>query len=320
MIVAFLDLLGFSALLQTDTEVALDNIKSLNNVIKTRFNDDRSHPLPECKEGHPNDTDFHNFVEKSSITAFEQMISISDSLILGGTNCDLFIMQLANFVGTVYIRYSEPFKKPFTDIREVLSKKAADMAANGSRQYHKAFPLLFRGGISVGEKIDFFYENHIKDNKLERSSLNVIGLTYLNAVKLESFGKGPHLFCDKSVVDMVNEKTRRILREIDKDKGIYEIVWTIEGLADKEYTDKWKNVTDRINDTMLPSAINLYHYYRKNEHLEVQYKELLKLVCQGIVKYAADECNCAEDAIRLINQKLPERLSIDKSILDDFIF
>lgn len=42
MIVAFLDLLGFSALLQTDTEVALDNIKSLNNVIKTRFNDDRS--------------------------------------------------------------------------------------------------------------------------------------------------------------------------------------------------------------------------------------------------------------------------------------
>ena len=38
----------------------------------------------------------------------------------------------------------------------ILSKKAADMPDNGSRQYHKAFPLLFRGGISVGEKIDFF--------------------------------------------------------------------------------------------------------------------------------------------------------------------
>lgn len=155
MIVAFLDLLGFSALLQTDTEVALDNIKSLNNVIKTRFNDDRSHPLPECKEGHPNDTDFHNFVEKSSITAFEQMISISDSLILGGTNCDLFIMQLANFVGTVYIRYSEPFKKPFTDISKVLTDKVADVLPCGSKRNHNAFPLLFRGGISVGKKIVF---------------------------------------------------------------------------------------------------------------------------------------------------------------------
>ena len=319
MIVAFLDLLGFSALLQTDTEVALDNINSLNNVIKTRFNDDRSHPLSECKERHPNDTDFHNFVEKSSITAFEQMISISDSLILGGTNCDLFIMQLANFVGTVYIRYSEPFKKPFTDISKVLTDKVADVLPCGSKRNHNAFPLLFRGGISVGKKIVFFNQNYIKNGKLQRSLLNVMGLTYLNAVKLESFGKGPHLFCDKSVVDVVNEKTRRILREIDKDKGIYEIVWTIEGLADKEYTDKWKNVTDRINDTMLPSAINLYHYYRKNEHLEVQYKELLKLVCQGIVKYAADECNCAEDAISLINQKLPDGLSINKSILDNFL-
>lgn len=205
----------------------------------------------------------------------------------------------------------------------ILSKKAADMPDNGSRQYHKAFPLLFRGGISVGEKIDFFYENHIKDNKLERSSLNVIGLTYLKAVEFESFGKGPRLFCDKSVVDVVNEKTKRILKEVDKDKGIYEIVWTIEGCEVRGCSndDKWENVIDRINDKMLPSAINLYQYYRKNKNLEVHYKELLKLVCKGIVKYAADECkNCVEKAIRLINQKLSERLSIDKSILDDFIF
>jgi hypothetical protein len=319
MIVAFLDLLGFSELVKTDTKVALDNMNSFNRVIETRFIDNKFHPMSEYEEQCPNYTNFHNFVEKSSITAFEQMISISDSLILGGTNCDLFIMQLANFVATVYIRYSEPFKKPFTDISKVLTDKVADVLPCGSIRNHNAFPLLFRGGISVGKNIVFFDQNHIKSGKLQRSSLNVMGLTYLNAVKLESFGKGPHLFCDKSVVDVVNEKTRRILREIDKDKGIYEIVWTIEGPAGKEYIDKWKNVTDRINDTMLPSAINLYHYYRKNEHLEVQYKELLKLVCQGIVKYAADECNCAEDAIRLINQKLPDRLLINKSILDNFI-
>ncbi len=314
-------MLGFSALLQTDTEVALDNMNSFNNVIKTRFSDNKCHQLSEYKERYPNDPNFHDFVRKSSVTAFEQMISFSDSLVLGGTDYDLFIMQLANFVATAYIEYSEPFRKSFTDISAVLTNKVADGLADGSIRYHKAFPLLFRGGISVGKSIGFFDEYHIKNGELKLSSLNVMGLTYLNAVKLESFGKGPRLFCDKSVVDVVNEKTRRILKEVDKEKGIYEIVWTIEGCEATGYcsTDKWKNVIDRISNKMLPSAVNLYQYYRNNEHLEVQYKELLKLVCEGIVKYAT-ECNRAEDAIRLINQKLSDGLLIDKSILDKFIF
>lgn len=322
MIVAFLDLLGFSDLLQTDTEVALDNMNSFNDVIKTRFIDNKCHPLAEYKERCPNDTNFHNFVEKSSVTAFKQMISFSDSLVLGGTDCDLFIMQLANFVATAYIEYSEPFREPFADISKVLTNKVADVSADGSIRYHKAFPLLFRGGISVGERVCFFDEYHIKNGELQLSSLNVMGLTYLNAVKLESFGKGPRLFCDKSVVDVVNEKTRRILKEVDKEKGIYEIVWTIEGCEATEHlsTHKWSNVMDRINDKMLPAAINLYQHYRENEDLEVQYRELLKLVCEGIVKYAADECNRAEDAIELIYQKLPDRLLNDKSFLDNLIF
>lgn len=322
MIVAFLDLLGFSALLQTNSEVALDNMNSFNNLIKTRFIDNKCYPLSEYKKQDPTDTSFHNFVEKSSVTTFEQMISFSDSLVLGGTDYNLFIMQLANFVATTYINYSEPFRKPFTDINEVSTNKVTEILEDGSIRYHKAFPLLFRGGISVGENVSFFDEYHIKNGNLQQSSLNVMGLTYLNAVKLESSAKGPRLFCDKSVIDVVNAKTRRILKEVDKNKGIYEIVWTIEGCEATGHcsTNKWENVTDRINDKMLPAAINLYKYYRKNEHLEAQYKELLKLVCQGIVKYAADECNCAEEAIRLINQELSNSLLLDKSILDNFIF
>lgn len=321
MIVGFLDLLGFSALLQTDMETALDNMNSFNNLIKTRFNDNEIHPLSKYKKLYPKKNFFHDYTEKSSVTAFEQMICFSDSLVLGGTDCDLFIMQLANFVATVYIRYSEPFRNPFNDINTVLSNKFASAHADGSIQYHKAFPVLFRGGISVGENISFFNEYHIKDSELQCTSLNVVGLPYLNAVKLESSGKGPCLFCDKSVVDAVNEKTRRIMKEVDKEKGIYEIVWTIEGCGPTGCNyNKWGNVEDSINDKMLPSAINLYQHYGKNEYLEDQYKKLIKLVCEGIVKYADDECNRAEDAISLINQKLSGMLLIDKSILDDFIF
>lgn len=113
MIVAFMDLLGFSNLLRNNMEVAIDNLNTFNNVIKTRVIDNKCHPIEEYRENYPNDVKFQQFVEKSSVTSFEQMISFSDSLVLGGTDCNMFIKQLMNFVATVYIEYSEPFQRIF---------------------------------------------------------------------------------------------------------------------------------------------------------------------------------------------------------------
>ncbi|WP_282746534.1 hypothetical protein [Peptostreptococcus stomatis] len=328
MIVAFLDLLGFSELLQTDINIAFSNINLLNNIIETRYNDNKIHPLLEYKEKNPDDMEFLYFVEKSSITSFENVISFSDSLILAGTDYDLFIMQLVNFVASAYSRYSKPFRKPFNNIHEVSTCESIGRA-DGKDESLKAFPILLRGGISIGEDISFFKEYHIHDGNKQRTSLNVIGLAYLKAVKLESFDKGPRLFCDKSVAEAVNENVLKFLREVDKDKGIYEIVWTKEGLdtiareGRYDRIDKWKNVEVVIDEVMLPPAINLYKYYEKKESLKEHYEQLIKLVCRGIVKYAADECNRMEDAIRQVNDKLiknslPDNLLIDKSILDDF--
>lgn len=323
MIVAFLDLLGFSALLQTNIEVALDNMNSFNNIIKTRFIDNKCHPIEEYENNYPGDVDFHDFVKKSSVTGFNQMISFSDSLVLGGTDCNRFILQLANFIATTYINYTEPFKNPFTDINVVETHRSASGNKDGSIRYHKAFPLLFRGGITVGENVGFFNEYHIHNNKLEQTSLNVLGLTYLNAVKLESAGKGPRLFCDKTVVHGVDDEIKKYIKLVDGEKEIYEIVWTIEGCEATGCcsSDKWQNVIDRIYDKMLPSAINLYQYYQSDEVLEPQYKELLNLVCEGIVKYARDECNRATDAIDYINQvfKKKQIQLIDSSLLEGFI-
>ena len=319
LIVAFLDLLGFSALLQANMEVALDNMNSFNNILKTRFIDNKCHPIEEYENNYPGDDNFHNFVKKSSITAFNQMISFSDSLVLGGTDCNLFILQLANFVATAYINYSEPFRKPFTDISTVETRRSATGNRNGSIRYHKAFPLLFRGGISVGENVGFFNEYHIHNNVFEQTSLNVMGLTYLNAVKLEGAGKGPRLFCDKSVVENVNDDVKKMIREVNKENGIYEIIWTIEGCeATGCSSDKWENISNSITDKMLPAAINLYNYYKGNKELESQYRELLILVCTGIIKYAV-ECEKTEDTIALINRKLPTEIQFDSTAIASFI-
>ena len=86
-------------------------------------------------------------------------------------------------------------------------------------------------------------------------------------------------------------------------------------------SNKWSNVINRINDKLLPAAINLYKYYQKDKGLEPQYKELLNLVCVGIVKYAKDECNRENEAIHYINQVFQEKhiQVIDGSLLEDFI-
>ena len=58
---------------------------------------------------------------------------------------------------------------------------------------------------------------------------------------------------------------------------------------------------------MLPAAINYVLYYNSNQKFKEvlpQYKELLKLVCRGIVRYADINCNKAEEALQLINKEL----------------
>ena len=317
---SFFRFIRFSAIVRQNIETALDTMNAFNNAIRTRVIDEKTHPLSEYKEKYPNDTHLHDFVEKSSVTSFEQMISFSDSLVLGGSNTNSFITQLSNFVASIFVQYSEPFRKNFSKIEDVKSDFAT-ATGNGSYYKHMAFPIMFRGGISVGNDVGFFNEYHIKDTEFKFASLNVLGLTYLNAVKLETTDRGPRLFCDKSVVDAtINKKTIRVVNE---DNEIYEIVWTIEGCeAMGRSSNYWSNVENAINDKLLPSSINLYNYYKnKPGTVTMQYKNLLDLVCTGIVKYAKDKCDRESDAIEYINKKLNEAElpTISISIIDGFL-
>ena len=172
MVVAFLDLLGFSELLDLSTEVALDNMNLFNNIIKTKVIDNMTHPIEEYEKENPDNKQFLKFVKNSTVTSFEYLISFSDSLIIGSRDLNLFINQLSNFVSMVYISSSEPFKKDFQDLFNVDSDKNAT-AYNGVIRRHKAFPVLFRGGLSFGEEVHFFKENSIQEGKFCCNGYNV---------------------------------------------------------------------------------------------------------------------------------------------------
>ena len=309
MIVGFLDLLGFSQLLDLSTEVALDNVNSFNNAIKTRVIDNMTHPIEEYKQNYPDDKHFQEFVKKSAVSSFDYLISFSDSLILGSNNVELFVEQLCNFISSLYINYSEPFRNQFEDVFNVESNKVASYE-NGKLRMHKAFPILFRGGLSVGNDCAFFKENSIQNGKFCYDGYNVFGRTYLNAVKLEHSGKGPRLFCDMSVVDSIQNK--QIIRVVNEQENIFEIVWTIEGCEATGCcsSNLWSNVSDRIYSKLLPPAINFVKFYESDQkYLNVlpQYEELLRLVCCGIVKYAKDKCDRGEESLEIINNILRKK-------------
>lgn len=315
MIVAFLDLLGFSSLLQRNAETALDNLNAVNDAIKTRITDRRVMCSPSVSEPKVDSN-----AEKWTLMSFNQMISFSDSLVFGGNDANSFVLQLANFVASIYIKRSEPFRKQFNNMNSITTNQNVDAVGSGFYRYHQAAPVFFRGGVSVGDQVCFFDGCNIRDAEICQSR-NITGNTYLNAVKLEQSGKGPRLFCDHRVVDALSDKNvKAMIKKVEGSTDIFEIVWTMEGCSfPEDCSDKWANIRKSIDTTMLPSAINLYRYYRNEKVLKEQYEELLKLVCCGIIKYADVECDRANDAIKLINQKLQNVLAIDTSILEDFL-
>jgi len=318
LIIAFLDLLGFEWLMGYDLEAAFNNLNYFNQIIKTKIIDEMAHPEESYES-----ISLRDFVRKSSVTSFKYMISISDSLIIGSEVPDLFIRQLCDFVSYAFIMSAEPFVKEFTDLKSVNDTLTYN-TKNGTIEQRKecAFPLLFRGGISFGHVI-FSPEFQINQYKVNNSGINVCGLDYLRAVKLEGTGKGPRLFCSQSFVNTLSTESKKAIRSISnrEDEKVYELIWTyyaFEALSNS--SNKRENISRCLNRTLLPPAINLYNYFKNDEKNKLHYEEMLKLIFRGAIKYAKDNAEDVDNIIDILKSKLIDiELQWDSYNVDDFL-
>lgn len=271
MIVAFLDLLGFSYLLEEDQEVALANLNYFNNTLLIKKIDEK------------------HYEKAKSVSSFSYLISFSDSLVLGSDQPTLFIKQLSDYLTGLYVDSTRPFINGMDPLNNIILKKEGFHTGD---ERVRAFPVLFRGGLALGNDVSFFEEYHICEEIMERTSLNVTGVTYLDAVKLEKTGSGPRLFCSKKVADEISDKT--IIREVDSERNIYEIIWTVRACEKLECSPE-NLIYNSVYKTLLIPALNLYRYYRnyyyhlennEGEKIIKQYEELVRLVCRGSLIYA----------------------------------
>lgn len=316
MIIAFLNLLDFSNLSQNDSETATDNLISIQQKLLTRLNDARFSPPTEYKN-----TNLGDFAIKHSATAYENIIHLNDKLVLTSNEVELFISQLSNFIASLFIEYSTPFQVPFNNLKEVKTTKIVSSLSGGNILPHNVFPILYRGGVAYGEDIVSLSSSQIHEWN-ENPDSDTSNKTYITAVNLEkSSDKGPHLFCDKSVVEQLSNK-KMIWKNSNTDT--YEIIWTIEGCETSTCSsDPNENVSNAMQKMLLP-AINLYNYFKKSENTEPQYKELLTLICRGIMKYQADNCtNGLDNLSQNINCFLAKHgisdITFDDSLIENFL-
>ena len=286
MIVAFLDLLGFSQLVRHDIETADDVMFEFNHIIKTKYIDNLTNPVDSYPEG------MTEFVKSTSINTFQHMISVSDSLVLGASeeDADDFIKQLSKLVAAFAIRSLEPFRSRFSDVYHVKNTKHIKCKdIYGNSICYNAFPILFRGGICAGNNVSFMVQSHIYNGQMTTSSTNVVGQTYINAYRLEGTDKGPRLFCDESLLNLVSDSVKSKIVETSRE-GVSEILWTYYACeTDSCSPEKRSNVSENMFDGLIIPTINLIKYYYSRGAEEVEhYIALLKTIIKGVELYASD--------------------------------
>lgn len=307
MVVAFLDLLGFSSLIKRDSVAARDQLDMFHNILRTRFFDEKTHPIEEHSDEHG----LRQFAENNAVTSFSHLISFSDSLVIGSEQPDLFVRQISNFVYTAFMSCAEDFNEPIINMDTLKSKSRMTVALNNEYEatyiQHGTAPLLFRGGITAGTEVFFNREGRIWNGELSYQAVNVSGLDYIRAYKLEATGAGPRLFCDKKFLNELTDDTKKAVRYVKDD--IYEIVWTYFGCeAGSKSSNPVENAMNQINRRILPPALHLYDYYSKadnesgqsSDRVKAHYQAFVELICCGIYKYIHDngcEKNCVLTAI-----------------------
>ena len=202
-------------------------------------------------------------------------------------------------------------------MKEVHSnmRATAELSFDGSPKFtfNRAFPLLFRGGISFVSDTHFNQEGSVWDGKYQLSSVNVSGLSYVKAVQLEKSGLGPRLFCDQAFVDQIQDvAVKKGIRRLSE--NLYEIIWTYFGCEATERSNNIdQNAFKRADRLFLPRAINLYNYFLTqcngnpddpSKKVVEQYKELILLICRGIYKYVHDNGGNTPKIANYMNQML----------------
>lgn len=297
-VVAFIDLLGFSAFTSTNLVAAVQMLHQCDSVMQNKINDRK-------RINQDDEISTHMFAD-----AFEMYLPASDSVCITSSNPDRFVPQLMHLVSEVYMINGPVFSsgKSNDDPTTVLESRV-NRSSNGGSQVSceevRLFPVLFRGGVSYGEVV-----RHNSTALVDQSpnpTLVLTGKAIVEAVGLERHlkGSGPRIFCSDEFVQQLGEQCKRKYIGKARNASYQEIIWTMDRYLPGNRCHDYKQA---FNEYLSPS-VRLYRYMEgrssqagESEH----YGNLIKLVIRGAIRFSTVD-KSAESLIDYVDNQCKDQ-------------
>jgi len=247
--VAFLDLLGFSAAVKENVEVAVTLLQGYSDILTVmRLDSELGDPNAEGLE--------KRYLERGS--KFTSVLSMSDCIFLASGNLSDLVFGVAWLLSESFILYSQ-------------------------HPIDKQPPVLFRGGLAVGHFHDV-YQKSIRNGRVETSA-NVIGAGVIEAVRTEkrieqiqeNGRKGPRVWLGRELAAALDPEVRYLVEPAPDSDEMCDLLWPRAPIFG---TNLRFDELEAMN--FVTVAKEGESFYQGKDYVAAQYKGLLDLVLRSV--------------------------------------
>ena len=300
IIVAYLDVLGFSGYTEQDLSGAIDVLRHQQWILEQKLDDGTHHPAKNY-----NDPDLARVTEAHLVDSFDHFFSGSDSHFLVSEEPDKFISQLSNFlieclqlVGHAYECAVDAAYPEAVRIKDVV-------AAEERNEYW--FPPLWSGGLATGTFRAFRVTGI--ENRTRNTTPNMAGTAVVKAVRAGGTARGPRLFCEAGFENNFRQELRPLFRQVNS--SMNELLWPAFAYMDgnnpsiemNSFYDLWK------------PAVTLWMSKRGHKAFE-HYDEFLRLLIRSFLAWG-DIAGCGTETRRFARDRI--RADLSESLIGAYL-
>lgn len=298
-VVAYIDLLAMSNFVRENVTDSIAVFSGYDYILQTKIRDAKKQPASSEK-----DPKLKILLERTAVSAFDYFLPFSDSIFLASSNPDKFIEQLGHYILSCYLYNAEAYKDKSLDPSKPFVNKM--LGLDGNIYEHNVYPILFRGGLCIGDITEGRVLGRINGTNQQMPVL--IGEPVVNAVKMESVVKGPRVVLSEDTFQQLGPASKQYIRKAEVDK-YYEVLWPAYHFIESNGKGELHKF-----DELFDPAVNLWKVFNHTQ-FSTHYFALLGLITASTLAFA-QKIGCLNEAVQFIEKKLEtHELSSKKDVL-----
>ena len=300
MLIAFLDLLGFSEYTRSDLTAAMGLLENQRGVLDDKLQEARIHPAEVY-----NDRGLAALAQAHSVDSFHDLLPFSDSLFITSLVPDLFAHQLSHFLAECFLLVGHAYADADNEDHPEEVQMRDLITARPTETVHW-YPPLWQGGICAGEVCTVQARGILAAQPF--TVPNLAGEAVVRSVGLHKTAKGPRLYCDDSFTTLVSNDVRAFIQPVPN-TAASELLWPAFQYVNRnnptaefcQFLDLWR------------PAVGLWKAKRADRAFE-HYDAFLRLLIQSLIswgKHAGAEIDARDYAKAKVREYIGEDLVKD---------